>query len=138
MINRGNILIWFDPKTQWYVQQQGKQGRNQTYFGTAIPCYLMIKFLFRLSLRMVTGFVQSLIKLCGLNWTALDHTILCRRQQHIDISISYKKSSDGLHLHVDSTGLKFLGEGELKRKKYESEYRHQWRKLHIAINTETL
>ncbi|OOS32658.1 hypothetical protein BTG57_16350, partial [Acinetobacter baumannii] len=25
----------------------------------------MIKSLFRLSLRMVTGFVQSLIKLCG-------------------------------------------------------------------------
>ena len=30
----------------------------------------MIKSLFRLSLRMVTGFVQSLIKLCGLNWIA--------------------------------------------------------------------
>ena len=30
----------------------------------------MIKSLFRLSLRMVTGFVQSLIKLCGLDWTA--------------------------------------------------------------------
>ena len=30
----------------------------------------MIKSLFRLSLRMVTGFIQSLIKLCGLNWTA--------------------------------------------------------------------
>ena len=30
----------------------------------------MIKSLFRLSLRMVTGFLQSLIKLCGLDWTA--------------------------------------------------------------------
>jgi hypothetical protein len=30
----------------------------------------MIKSLFRLSLRMFTGFVQSLIKLCGLDWTA--------------------------------------------------------------------
>ncbi len=30
----------------------------------------MIKSLFRLSLRMVTGFVQGLIKLCGLDWTA--------------------------------------------------------------------
>ena len=34
----------------------------------------MIKSLFRLSLRMVTGFVQSLIKLCGLNWTAPDYS----------------------------------------------------------------
>ena len=67
LINRGNISIWFDPNTQWYAQPQNKQGRNQTYSDTAIQCCLMIKSLFRLSLRMVTGFVQSLIKLCGLN-----------------------------------------------------------------------
>ena len=64
LINRGNISLWFDPNTQWYAQPQGKQGRNQTYSDTAIQCCLMIKSLFRLSLRMVTGFVQSLIKLC--------------------------------------------------------------------------
>jgi hypothetical protein len=136
--NRGNISIWFDPNTQWYAQPQNKQGRNQTYSDTAIQCCLMIKSLFRLSLRMVTGFVQSLIKLCGLNWTAPDYSTLCRRQKHIDIAISYQKSSDGLHLLVDSTGLKFLGEGEWKRKKHGPEYRRQWRKLHIGIDAETL
>jgi len=31
LINRGNIAIWFDPKTQWYAEPQGKQGRSQTY-----------------------------------------------------------------------------------------------------------
>lgn len=36
LINRGNISIWFDPKTQWYAQPQGKHGRNQTYSDTAI------------------------------------------------------------------------------------------------------
>ncbi|WP_061519806.1 IS5 family transposase, partial [Acinetobacter venetianus] len=99
---------------------------------------LMIKSLFRLSLRMVTGFVQSLIKLCGLNWAAPDYSTLCRRQKHIDIAISYQKSREGLHLLVDSTGLKFLGEGEWKRKKHHPEYRRQWRKLHIGIDAETL
>jgi len=138
LIKRGNISIWFDPKTQWYAQPQGKHGRNQTYSDTAIQCCLMIKSLFRLSLRMVTGFVQSLIKLCGLNWTAPDYSTLCRRQKHIDIAISYQKSRDGLHLLVDSTGLKFLGEGEWKRKKHQPEYRRQWRKLHIGIDAETL
>jgi predicted secreted protein len=52
--------------------------------------------------------------------------------------ISYQKSSDGLHLLVDSTGLKFLGEGEWKRKKHQPEYRRQWRKLHIGIDAKTL
>ena len=138
LINRGNILIWFDPRTQWYAHPQGKHGRNQTYSDAAIQCCLMIKSLFRLSLRMVTGFVQSLIKLCGLDWIAPDYSTLCRRQRHIDIRIGYQKSSDGLHLLVDSTGFKFLGEGEWKRKKHQPEYRRQWRKLHIGIDAETL
>ncbi|MFI9457753.1 IS5-like element ISAlw1 family transposase [Acinetobacter sp. NPDC052428] len=138
LINRGNISIWFDPKTQWYAQPKGKHGRNQTYSDTAIQCCLMIKSLFRLFLRMVTGFVKSLIKLCGLDWTAPDYSTICRRQKHIDLVIGYQKSSDGLHLLVDSTGLKFLGEGEWKRKKHQPEYRRQWRKLHIGIDAETL
>jgi hypothetical protein len=75
----------------------------------------------------VTGFAQSFIKLCCLNWTALDCSILCRRQKHIDIAINYQKSRDGLHLLVDFTGLKFLDEGEWKRKKHQPEYRRQWR-----------
>ena len=110
-----------------------KHGRNQTYSDTAIQCCLMIKSLFRLSLRKVTGFAKSLIKLCGLNWTAPDYSTLCRRQKHIDTAISYQKSHDGLHLLVESTVLKFLGEGEWKRKKHQPEYRRQWRKLHIGI-----
>ena len=138
LINRGNLSIWLDPKTQWYAQPKGKHGRNQTYSDTAIQCCLMIKSLFRLSLRMVTGFVQSLIHLCRLDWTAPDYSTICRRQKHIDIAINYQKSSNGLQLLVDSTGLKFLGEGEWKRKKHQPEYRRQWRKLHIGIDAETL
>ena len=138
LINRGNLSIWFDPKTQWYAQPKGKHGRNQTYSDTAIQCCLMIKSLFHLSLRMVTCFVQSLIHLCRLDWTAPDYSTICRRQKHIDIAINYQKSSNGLQLLVDSTGLKFLGEGEWKRKKHQPEYRRQWRKLHIGIDAETL
>ena len=89
---------------------------------------------------MVTGFVQSLIRVCRLDWSAPDYSTLCRRQKYIDIAISYQKSRDGLHLLVDSTGLKFLGEGECewKRKKHQPEYRRQWRKLHIGIDAKTL
>ena len=49
-----------------------------------------------------------------------------------------KKCSGGLHLLVDSTGLKFLGEGEWKRKKHQPEYRLQWRKLNIGIDARTM
>jgi hypothetical protein len=94
----------------------------------------MIKSLFRLSLHIVTGFVQSLIRLCGLTWIAPYYSTLCRRQKHIDIQISYEKSCNGLHILVDSTGLKFLGEGEWKRKKHQPEYRRQWFSLFFINN----
>ena len=54
------------------------------------------------------------------------------------LRLAIKKSSDGLHLLINSTGLKFLSEGEWKRKKHGPEYRRQWRKLHIGIDAETL
>jgi hypothetical protein len=34
--------------------------------------------------------------------------------------------------------LKFLSEGEWKRKKHQPEYHRQWCKLHIGIDTKTL
>lgn len=64
---------------------------------------------------MVTGF---LIKLFGLDWAVPDYSTIFRKQKHIDIVINYQKSNDGLRLLVDSTGLKFLGEDEWKRKKH--------------------
>jgi hypothetical protein len=41
-------------------------------------------------------------------------------------------------LLVDSTGIKFLGEGEWKRRTHGAEYRRQWRKVHLAIDAQTL
>ena len=71
----------------------------------------------------------------GRNWTAPDYSTICRRQKHIDIQICYEKSCNALHLLVDYTGLKFLGEGEWKHK---PEYRRQSRILHIGIDAKTL
>lgn len=39
---------------------------------------------------------------------------------------------------MDSTGFKFLGEGEWKRKKNGAEYQRQWRKVHLGIDAHTL
>jgi hypothetical protein len=55
------------------------------------------------------------------------------------VQLSYTANrTDGLHLWVDSTGIKFLGDGEWKRKKHGAEYRCQWRKVHIGIDADTL
>jgi IS5 family transposase len=56
----------------------------------------------------------------------------------LNVQIPYTRSQAGLHHLVDSTGIKFLGEGEWKGKKHGAEYRRQWRKLHIRIDADTL
>ena len=71
-------------------------------------------------------------------WQVPDYSTVCRRQKTLKVRIPYRPTAQGLHLLVDSTGLKVMGEGEWKRKKHGAEYRRQWRKLHIGIDAHTL
>lgn len=116
----------------------GKRGRSPLFSDAAIQFCLTIKNLFGLALRQTTGFVQSLLALSGLRWPASDFSTLCRRQRSLGVQVAYRSSAAGLHLLVDSTGIKFLGEGEWKCKKHGAEHRRQWRKLHIGIDAQTL
>lgn len=67
-----------------------------------------------------------------------DFSTVCRRQKTLQVELSYRPSTTPLHLRVDSTGTKFLGEGEWKRKKHGAEYRREWRKVHLGIDAQTL
>ena len=122
----------------WLAPASGKQGRSEKFTDAAIQFCLMVKSLFGLALRQTSGMVASLLKLSNLAWPTPNYTTLCRRQQHLQVSIAYRGNPNGLHLLVDSTGVKMLGEGEWKTKKHGAEYRRQWRKVHLAIDAETL
>jgi len=61
-----------------------------------------------MALRQTTGFVASLLKLANLDWPVPDFSTLCRRQKDLAVSISCRKSSEPLHLLIDSTGIKAL------------------------------
>ncbi len=138
LCNRGSLTMWFDPTMEWYSTAVGQRGRAELFSDEAIQCCLMLKNLFQLPLRQTTGLVGSLLKLLGLNWTVPDYSTLSRRQKHLKVKIPYSRNAQGLHLLVDSTGIKILGEGEWKRKKHGAEYRRQWRKIHLGIDAETL
>lgn len=135
---RGSLTVWFDKNMSWFAQASGKRGRSPKFSDAAIEFCLTIKNLFGLALRQATGLVQSLLSLSGLHWPVPDYSTLCRRQRDLDVQIPYTRSQAGLHLLVDSTGIKFLGEGEWKCKKHGPERRRQWRKLHIAIDAQNM
>lgn len=130
--------IWLDKDLQWQGTAGGKLGRPQAFNDAAIQFCLSIKCLFGLALRQAMGFVESLLKQAGLDWVVPDYSTVCRRQKVLPVTISARPSTAGLHLLVDSTGIKMLGEGEWKTKKHGAEYRRQWRKVHLGIDAETL
>ena len=71
-----------------------------------------MKVLFGMALRQTTGFVESLLRLACLAWTVPDFSTLSRRQKTLAVNIPYRGSKGPLHLLIDSTGIKFEGEGE--------------------------
>jgi hypothetical protein len=72
--------VWLDPQMQWQAPAaSGKPGRPQVYSDAAVQYCLTMKVLFGLALRQTQGFMQSLLKLSGLDWTAPDYSTLNRR-----------------------------------------------------------
>ena len=135
---RGSLTIWFDPAMAWEAAPTGKRGRQPDYSDAAIQTCLTLKVLFGMALRQTAGFVESLLRLIGLDWAVLDFSTLCRRQKTLDVDIPFRGSQGPLHLLVDSTGIKVEGEGEWNARKHGGPKRRVWRKIHIGIDEQTL
>lgn len=135
---RGSLLVWLDKDMRWHGGASGKRGRSPTYSEAAIQFCLTMKSLFNLPLRQAMGMTQSLLRLAGLDWQVPDFSTVSRRQKHLAVTIGARPTTTGLHLLVDSTGIKMLGEGEWKTKKHGADYRRQWRKVHLGIDATTL
>jgi transposase len=135
---RGSLTIWFDPAMSWDAAPTGKRGRQPTFSDAAIQTCLTMKVLFGMALRQTTGFVDSLLRLVGLDWTVPDFSTLCRRQKTLAVNIPYRGSRGPLHLLVDSTGIKVEGEGEWNARKHGGPKRRVWRKIHLGIDEQTL
>lgn len=121
----------------WLAPPDGSPGRPSVFSGAAIQSCLTIKVLFKLPLRQATGMVSSLLKRTSLDWAGADYTILCRRQRTLAVQISYRRANGSPNLLVDSTGIKFLGDGEWHVRKHGVQGPRQWRKVHLAMETAT-
>ena len=124
--------------TQITAPVSGKRGRSPKFPDAAIQFCLSIKCLFGQPLRQALVMVHRLLSLAKLDWPVPNFSTVCRRQKSLQVELSYQPSKSPLQLLVDSTGIKFLGEGECKRKKHGAEYRREWRKVHLGIDAQTL
>lgn len=121
----------------WLSERTGKRGRPDVFSDAAIQFCLSVKVLFGLPLRQTSGMVASLLEMADLDWPVPDFSTLCRRQRTLNVQIPYRRVDGPLNLLVDSTGIKFLGDGEWQVRKHGTSRRRQWRKVHLAMDTTT-
>ncbi len=115
LINRGSITLWIDEESinGWYenTNHPKKRGRPKKYSDVAIKAMLLLKQVYRLTLRSCHGFIKSLMKLLKWNLEIPSYTQVCRRQESIQLP-RMAKSAESIHIVVDASGLKVFGEGE--------------------------
>ena len=121
----------------WLAPHDGRPGRSALFSDAAIQFCLTVKVLFKLPLRQTTGMVASLLKMADLDRAVPDYTTLCRCQKTLAVRIAYRRADGPLNLLVDSTGIKFLGDGERQVRKHGVQGRRQWRKVHLAMDSAT-
>ena len=130
---RGDVTFWFDEDAigAWNAVSSGRPGGQHDCSDLAIVTALTLRTVFHLPLHQTEGFVGSLIRLMGLDLETPDHTTFRAGAP--------RWMSPGLpgaiHLAIDSTGLKSMGDGECRAHKHRtSNKRRAWRKLHIGVD----
>ena len=137
--SRGDVTIWLseDAIAAWVPPKNGLRGGQRRYSNLAVRTALTLRVVFSLPLRQTEGFLDSLLRLMGLNLKAPDHTTLSRRNQIVAVPPLTRSHDGPIDLIVDSTGLKILGCGEWNAHKHKaSKKRRDWRKLHIGVDAE--
>lgn len=141
LIQRGSITIWIEEESikKWLSSfHTCKAGRPETYSNDAILMLLMLREVYKLSLRSLEGFAKSIFQLMHLDLPIPSYSQISRRAKTLHKSIKrLLKGKKNCHIIFDSTGLKVHGEGEWKVRVHGKSKRRTWRKFHIGIDAET-
>lgn len=124
----------------WYYTGKRRPGGKIFYSDYIIEMCLVIREYFSLGLRQAEGFVESVMRLSGINLDTPDYTTLSRRCKTLQIILPVFKPKEVTVIAVDSTGLSVHSRREwnrLKHKKKDYKYQEEWRKLHILIDVST-
>lgn len=135
LVLRGSLTVWIEPAVLC-EQPAGPRGRGRPYQYTdqVIQALLTLKQVYRLPLRALMGFAQSLKELVWPDWRVPHYSTLSRRAQQLAVVLPRLHGTSPLHLVVDSTGVKLYGEGEWKVRQHGVSKRRSWRKVHLALD----
>jgi hypothetical protein len=141
LVERGSLDIWVDEAIAegWASQEQtGERGHPEVYQDSWIELILGVGMVYRLPLRQLEGFMNSLLKIAAWQGVQVpDFSTLSRRSKGLNIQVSSRAFSGSVTVVVDSSGAKVYGEGEWKVRQHGASKRRTWRKFHLAIEPKT-
>jgi hypothetical protein len=145
LVQRGSLHIWVDEQSLRLWQhtdgQPRRRGAQRVYSDLAITMMATLQAVYRLPLRATQGLLGSIFTLMKLSLRLPHYSTLARRRQTLVIRLPRLAASEPIHLLVDSTGIKVYGNGEWMRLKHHNAKpakHRRWRRLHIAVDAETL
>jgi hypothetical protein len=137
---RGSLSMWItdDAIESWYYQGAPQQGAQYVYSDVCIEACCILRKVYRLPYRQTEGFVMSIMKMIGVVIKPPDYSVICRRSRSIQVSdLVSNMKGENIYLVVDSTGLKVYGEGEWKVRQHGYGKHRTWRKIHMAVDSES-
>ncbi len=139
LISRGSLTVWVDEQAVSAWRRRGSpqgRGRPRIYSDTAIECALVVKTVFHLSLRATQGFLESAVRLMGVDLPVPAYSTVCRRQAGLDLRLHPAPARQPRQVVIDTTGLKVFGAGEWYVRKHGmgKGRRRTWRKLHLCVD----
>ena len=109
---RGSLTVWFTDEAiaAWKAAPRTTPGGQPHYSDLAITTGLTLRAVVHLALRQSEGLIGAVLQLLGLDLPVPDFSTLSRRAQSLELPA--QPHSTGVHLLVDSSGLKLGGPGE--------------------------
>jgi hypothetical protein len=113
---RGDLTVWIRDHalSLWEAAPRKTPGSQPSYSDLAIELCLTFGIVFKQPLRQTLGLMRSIARLLGVEIEVPHFTTLSRRGNGLNLSPkALSKSTEPVHLVVDSTGLKIFSEGAL-------------------------
>ena len=83
-----------------------------TYSDSAISTALMIKAVFKLPLRTLEEFINSMFQLMNVELKSPDYSCISKQAKMVEVDYRLHCQGPARPIVIDSTGLKVFGEGE--------------------------
>jgi len=135
LINRGRITVWIDEDLAKNPFDPQK-GRGRPRFSDSfLIAALTLRIVYSLSFRSLQGFMMDIFILLGIDKAVPHYSLYSKRIKTLKLpKLSNRRP---VHILIDASGVKVVGEGEWKVKVHGTNRRRKWLKLHIAVDEKT-